>query len=146
MLWLPSPPVTRPLALRWLPTVIAVAVLATAGPLGWDKDFGTFLVVRQHALRTGDPSSRLTPGRMYTRVLFTAVAALIGLGTVAKSDTLAGGPVYGGPSSVGGTVTCRVFNAGQGSLSLDSREIACVRRQRDHTAHIVDAQARAEDD
>lgn len=43
MLWLPSPPVTRPLALRWLPTVIAVAVLATAGPLGWDKDFGTFL-------------------------------------------------------------------------------------------------------
>lgn len=59
---------------------------------------------------------------MYERVLFT-VAVLIGLGTVASADTLAGGPVYGGASSVGGTVTCRVFNAGQGSLSLTTREI-----------------------
>jgi len=60
---------------------------------------------------------------MYRRVLCTAIAALMGVSTVVQAEVLAGGPLYGGPASVGGTVTCRVFNAGGGSLSLDTREI-----------------------
>lgn len=60
---------------------------------------------------------------MYRCILFTAIAALIGLGTGAKADPFAGGPVYGGLSSIGGTITCRVFNAGVGSLSLTTRQI-----------------------
>jgi hypothetical protein len=47
----------------------------------------------------------------------------MGVSTVVQAEVLAGGPLYGGPASVGGTVTCRVFNAGGGSLSLDTREI-----------------------
>jgi hypothetical protein len=60
---------------------------------------------------------------MHKCLLFTAIGALICLGTVASAETLSGGPVYGGPSSAGGTVTCRVFNAGSGSLSLTTRQI-----------------------
>jgi hypothetical protein len=60
---------------------------------------------------------------MYKRLTLTAIVTLIGLGTVAQAEILAGGPVYGGPSSVGGSITCRVFNAGAFPMAIVSRQI-----------------------
>lgn len=60
---------------------------------------------------------------MHKGVFAMAIAALITVGAGASAEPFAGGPVYGGPSSVGGTITCRVFNAGVGSLSLTTRQI-----------------------
>ena len=60
----------------------------------------------------------------YTRVAATAIVALIALGGVAKADILSGGPLYAGsPAEIGGTVVCRLFNAGGFSVSVSSRQI-----------------------
>jgi|SRR5215470_4680200 len=60
----------------------------------------------------------------YTRVAATAIAALIALGGVAKADILSGGPLYAGsPAEIGGTVVCRLFNAGIASITVSTRQI-----------------------
>jgi hypothetical protein len=48
---------------------------------------------------------------------------LIALTVAAKADILSGGPVYGGPTSVGGTIVCRLFNAGFFTATITSRQI-----------------------
>lgn len=52
-----------------------------------------------------------------------AFAVAVGLGGAAQADMLAGGPVYGGPASISGTVTCRVFNFGVFPVSIAVRQI-----------------------
>jgi hypothetical protein len=75
---------------------------------------------------------------MYNRLTAAVVAALIGLGgaaqaqeqnlastqAVTQAQILASPPTYGGQGGpVGGFVTCRVFNAGLGSVSITLRQI-----------------------
>ena len=59
----------------------------------------------------------------WSRVLGTAIAALIALGGVAEADIFTGGPLYGGASSTGGVVTCRFFNAGTSNVTFAYRQI-----------------------
>ena len=60
----------------------------------------------------------------YTRVAATAIVALIALGGAAKADILSGGPLYAGsPAEIGGTVVCRLFNAGISSITVSTRQI-----------------------
>ena len=51
------------------------------------------------------------------------LASLIGLSGIAQADILGGGPVYGGPASVGGQITCRIFNYGLSSVKITTRQI-----------------------
>jgi hypothetical protein len=64
---------------------------------------------------------------MSTRLALAALITLIGLtGSVwAQSSEVshAAGPVYGGPGSVGGTVTCRIFNFGGALVTITARRI-----------------------
>jgi hypothetical protein len=57
------------------------------------------------------------------RLTFAVLAILIGLCGTAQADILAAGPAYGGPSSVGGSITCRIFNFGAFSTSITVRQI-----------------------
>lgn len=54
---------------------------------------------------------------------FAAAAALFGFCATAQADILAGGPAYGGPASIGGSVTCRLFNYGAFSVTVSNRQI-----------------------
>jgi hypothetical protein len=60
---------------------------------------------------------------MYVRLKFAVLAILIGLCGAAQADILAAGPVYGGTSSVSGTVTCRIFNFGLSTVTFTARQI-----------------------
>ncbi len=60
---------------------------------------------------------------MNIRLTQVALAGLIGLSGVAHADLLAGGPVYGGPGSAGGQITCRIFNYGVTAVSISTRQI-----------------------
>jgi hypothetical protein len=60
---------------------------------------------------------------LYKRLALTTLTALIGLGGVAQADIHAAGPVYGGPASVGGAISCRVFNFGTAPVSITTRSI-----------------------
>lgn len=60
---------------------------------------------------------------MRFRLAFSTAATLIGLCGAAHADVVSGGPVYGGPASVGGQITCRFFNAGVFSVTLPLRQI-----------------------
>jgi hypothetical protein len=60
----------------------------------------------------------------YTRVAATAIATLIALAGVARADVLSGGPLYAGsPAELGGTVICRLFNAGGYNVTVSTRQI-----------------------
>jgi hypothetical protein len=56
-------------------------------------------------------------------VIALAVLATIGLCETAQAEMFAAGPVYGGPASVGGTFTCRLFNFGAFSVTVTNRQI-----------------------
>ena len=60
---------------------------------------------------------------MNIRFTQVALAGLIGLSGIAQADMLGGGPVYGGPASVGGQITCRIFNYGLSSATITARQI-----------------------
>jgi hypothetical protein len=60
---------------------------------------------------------------MHKPLAIAAFAAAVGLGAAAQADMLSGGPVYGGPASVSGTVTCRVFNFGVFPVTIGLRQI-----------------------
>jgi hypothetical protein len=51
------------------------------------------------------------------------LATLICLGGAAQAADFGGGPAYGGRNSVGGSVTCRVFNFGTTAVSISFRQI-----------------------
>jgi hypothetical protein len=60
------------------------------------------------------------------RVIIPLLAALVGVAGGAQAATLASGPVNGGSASnggAGGTITCRIFNAGLTSASITSTQI-----------------------
>jgi len=61
--------------------------------------------------------------RLGLAVIALAVLATIGLCGTAEAEILAAGPVYGGPASVGGTFTCRIFNFGAFSVVVTNRQI-----------------------
>jgi hypothetical protein len=61
---------------------------------------------------------------LYKRLALTTLTALIGLGGAAQAQNAhAGGPVYGGPTTVGKTISCGVLNFGTGSVVISSRAI-----------------------
>ena len=60
---------------------------------------------------------------MNIRLTQVALAGLIGLSGAAQADMLGGGPVYGGPASVGGQITCRIFNYGLSPVTITTRQI-----------------------
>lgn len=60
---------------------------------------------------------------MYARFTLAALVILIGLTGAAQAQMLAAGPVYGGAGSVGGTVTCRLFNFGFSEVTIDVHQI-----------------------
>ena len=60
---------------------------------------------------------------MHSRVIVVAFVILIGLGGVAQAEMFGGGPVYGGTASIGGQITCRIFNYGVSSVSISTRQI-----------------------
>lgn len=60
---------------------------------------------------------------MHKPLALAAFAAAVGLGGSAQAEMLSGGPVYGGPASISGTVTCRVFNFGAFPVTISLRQI-----------------------
>ena len=60
---------------------------------------------------------------MYVRLTFAVLATLIGLCGAAQADILSAGPAYGGFPSIGGSVTCRIFNFGTSTVSLPTLQI-----------------------
>ncbi len=60
---------------------------------------------------------------MNVRLTLAVLATLIGLSGAAQADMLGGGPVYGGPTSAGGQITCRIFNYGLSSVFISTRQI-----------------------
>ena len=60
---------------------------------------------------------------MKTRVTLASVMVIVGLTTAAHADIISGGPAYGGPASIGGAMTCRLFNAGLSSATVSFRQI-----------------------
>lgn len=60
---------------------------------------------------------------MYARLVFATAIILLMVTHGARAEMLGGGPVYGGPVSVGGSATCRVFNFGAFSVTLPTRQI-----------------------
>jgi hypothetical protein len=55
---------------------------------------------------------------------FIICATLYGMTGPGLADTvLASAPVYGGPTSVGGFINCRLFNAGSSMLTIKSPQI-----------------------
>ena len=60
---------------------------------------------------------------MNWRLSVAAIAALITLDGTARADIFASGPGDGGPAQSGGTVVCRLFNAGGSAATVSSREI-----------------------
>ena len=59
---------------------------------------------------------------MYTRLAFTALAALACISGSALAEIYAAGPVYGG-NPTGGIVTCRVLNTGTTGVNIALRQI-----------------------
>lgn len=47
----------------------------------------------------------------------------MGLGGVAHAEVLASGPVFGASRAFGGTITCRIFNAGLTAVNAAQRQI-----------------------
>ena len=60
---------------------------------------------------------------LHKTIALAAFAAAVGLGGTAQAEMMSGGPVYGGPASITGTVTCRVFNFGVFPVSITLRQI-----------------------
>lgn len=60
---------------------------------------------------------------MRLRLPLAALTTLIGLGGAAQAEIYASGPAYGGPASIGGSVTCRIVNVGLAAVSLTGRQI-----------------------
>lgn len=63
---------------------------------------------------------------MARRILLAALITLISFAEVAHADIFAGGPVYGGniPDNKSGVqITCRIFNAGASSVTINLTEI-----------------------
>lgn len=60
---------------------------------------------------------------MRLRLSLAALIALTGLGGAAQAEIYASGPAYGGPASIGGTVTCRIVNVGLSAVTITSRQI-----------------------
>ncbi|WP_133717204.1 MULTISPECIES: hypothetical protein [Methylocaldum] len=60
---------------------------------------------------------------MNVRLTFAALAALIGFCGTAQAEIFAGGPAYGGPGSVGGNISCRIFNYGLSPVTITQRQI-----------------------
>jgi hypothetical protein len=61
---------------------------------------------------------------LYKRLALTTLTALIGLGGAAQAQHVyAGGPVYGGPTTVGKMISCQVFNFGTSTVVISSRAI-----------------------
>jgi len=61
--------------------------------------------------------------RLYKRLTLATLTAVIGLGGAAQAEIYGGGPVYGGPTSVGGSVVCRAFNFGATPITIPTRDI-----------------------
>jgi len=57
------------------------------------------------------------------RLLAVSLFALMSYGAVAQAAEFGAGPAYGGTSSVGGTVTCRIFNFGAFTATVTVRQI-----------------------
>ena len=59
------------------------------------------------------------------RLLFKATTVAAAERRVEGQDAgiLGAGPAYGGPGSVGGAVTCRIFNFGTSTVSITTRQI-----------------------
>jgi hypothetical protein len=58
------------------------------------------------------------------KTMLWATVAVVALGGAGHAATLASPPTYGGsPVASGGTITCRVFNAGSGAATISTREI-----------------------
>jgi hypothetical protein len=60
---------------------------------------------------------------MRLRLPLAALTTLTGLGGAAQAEIYASGPAYGGPASIGGSVTCRIVNVGLSSVTITSRQI-----------------------
>ena len=60
---------------------------------------------------------------MNWRLSLAAIAALVALDGTARADILASGPGDGGPAQAGGTVVCRLFNAGSSATTITAPEI-----------------------
>lgn len=60
---------------------------------------------------------------MHLRRTLASLAILACFGGIAQAKIISGGPVYAGPSSAGGQITCRLFNAGTGLATVTSRQI-----------------------
>ena len=60
---------------------------------------------------------------MNVRLTLVTLATVIGLSGAAQADIFAAGPVYGGPGSAGGSITCRIFNYGLSAVSITARQI-----------------------
>jgi hypothetical protein len=60
---------------------------------------------------------------MNIRLTQVVLASLLGFSGVAQAEFLGGGPVYGGTASVGGAITCRIFNYGAFSVTVTTRQI-----------------------
>ncbi len=60
---------------------------------------------------------------MTIRKMLVAGALLSSLCSAAQAEILASGPVYGGPLSVGGSITCRIFNPGLVAVAISVRQI-----------------------
>jgi hypothetical protein len=60
---------------------------------------------------------------MNWRLSVAAIAALVALDGTARADIIASGPGDGGPAQSGGTVVCRLFNAGGSAAAVSAREI-----------------------
>jgi hypothetical protein len=59
---------------------------------------------------------------MQMRSTFIALAASLGLAGTAQADILSAGPAYPG-NPTGGSVTCRIFNAGLQPVTISLRQI-----------------------
>ena len=59
---------------------------------------------------------------MFARLSCAVLVALVACGGSARADIYAAGPVYGG-NAAGGTITCRVLNAGVGTVNISLKQI-----------------------
>ena len=60
---------------------------------------------------------------MRARLVLATAIILVAMAPGVRAEMFGAGPVYGGPVSVGGSVTCRVFNFGTSSVSIPTRQI-----------------------
>jgi hypothetical protein len=60
---------------------------------------------------------------MKWRLSVAAIAALIALGGTAEAGILTAGPAYGGAGGISGKVVCWLFNTGNTTVTVSSRQI-----------------------